>query len=184
MQKTMKIEDWKRIRPFEYFMTPLLKAITKVRDTLLKMHKDGHLRIKYVVEDNTELQNQIIAMVKQDNQVQWLVGDELKQDQFKFLYDTIKIIYDSALREKYISDDENVRDLVIPMLVAYRSIMFMRNIQLRKADEAKKAREKEEREGLPKKKVEEEKEGHIPTNEQIIEQRMNNEAGGSSLSYQ
>ena len=99
------------------------------------------------------------------------------------MYDTIKIIYDSALREKYISEDENVRDLVIPMLVAYRSIMFMRNIQLRKADEAKKALEKAEREGLPIKKAEEEKDGGVPTNEQIIEQRLNNEAGGSSLSY-
>ena len=69
------------------------------------------------------------------------------------------------------------------MLVAYRSIMFMRNIQLRKATEAKKAQEKAERDGVPLKKAEEEKEGGVPTNEQIIEQRLNNE-GGSSLSYQ
>jgi hypothetical protein len=36
-------------------------------------------------------------MVKQDGTAQWLVGDELKQDQFRFFYDTTKIIYDSAV---------------------------------------------------------------------------------------
>jgi hypothetical protein len=39
-------------------------------------------------------------MVKQDGTAQWLLGNELKQDQFKFMYDTTKIIYDSALQGK------------------------------------------------------------------------------------
>ena len=39
-------------------------------------------------------------MVKRDQLAQWLVGDHLKQDQFKFFYDTAKIIYDSSLRDK------------------------------------------------------------------------------------
>jgi hypothetical protein len=36
-------------------------------------------------------------MVKKDLTAQWLVGDELKQDQFRFFYDTTKIVFDSAL---------------------------------------------------------------------------------------
>jgi len=55
MIKTLKIEDWNNIKPFWYFLTPLLQSINVVRATLAKMHKDGHLHIKYIVEDNTGL---------------------------------------------------------------------------------------------------------------------------------
>ena len=50
MMNTLKIHDWKNIRPFDYYLTPMDNAITKVRTSLLKMHKDGHLFIKYVIE--------------------------------------------------------------------------------------------------------------------------------------
>lgn len=52
MIKTLKIENWRGIRPFEFYLTPLHQKITTVRNTLLKMHKDGHLRIKYIIENN------------------------------------------------------------------------------------------------------------------------------------
>jgi hypothetical protein len=41
-------------------------------------------------------------MVKKDNIAQLLMGDELKQDQLAFLYDTMKIIYDSALQKRLV----------------------------------------------------------------------------------
>jgi hypothetical protein len=42
------------------------------------MHDVGHLLIKYIVEDNTDLQDFMTDLVKKDLLVQWLVGDELK----------------------------------------------------------------------------------------------------------
>jgi hypothetical protein len=62
-------------------------------------------------------------MVKKDLVAQWLMGDELKQDQFKFFYDTVKIIYDCALREKLLAADPEVINYVIPKLIAYRALM-------------------------------------------------------------
>ena len=44
------------------------------------MHKDGPLRIKYIIEDNEELLEQTKVMVKSDRTAQWLMGDDLKQD--------------------------------------------------------------------------------------------------------
>jgi hypothetical protein len=44
------------------------------------MAKDGHLRIKYVIEENIELKEDTTAMNKQDYTVQTLIGDRLKQD--------------------------------------------------------------------------------------------------------
>ncbi len=77
-------------------------------------------------------------MVKRDYLAQWLVGDHLKQDQFKFFFDTTKIIYDSALRDKLLSSDDTVLNSVLPKLIAYKAVLAIRDIQLRKADEAKK----------------------------------------------
>ena len=42
------------------------------------MEKEGVLYIKYIVENNTELQEEVIEMVRKDFISQWLMGDELK----------------------------------------------------------------------------------------------------------
>ena len=67
-------------------------------------------------------------MVKHDGVVQWLMADELKQDQFQFMYDTVKVLYDSAVRDKLLANDANTLDAVIPKLLAYRSVMVIRDI--------------------------------------------------------
>jgi hypothetical protein len=117
------------------------------------MEKDGHLLIKYIIENNKQLQLDTIDMVKQDGTSQWLVGDELKQDQFRFFYDTSKIIYDSALQGKLLSADQTVLESILPKLVAFRSVMSIRNIQLRKAAEFRKIKEKAEMNGIPAEKI-------------------------------
>ena len=86
-------------------------------------------------------------MIKWDGVVQWLVSDVLKQDQFNFLFETIQVIYNSPARDKLLAMDKNVLDNVISKLLAYRSVMVIRNIQLKQAEEKAKLREKMEREG-------------------------------------
>ena len=78
MIKTLKIAHWKEVKPFAYYLHPLNDSVTKMRARLLKMDALGHLRRKYKIEGNTELQNEVKDMVKKDLIVQWLVGDELK----------------------------------------------------------------------------------------------------------
>lgn len=80
MLKTLKIKDWRIIKPFSFYLTPLEDSIKVVRTSLIKMHKDGPLFMKYIIELNEELLSQTKDMVKKDNNAQWLVGDELKQD--------------------------------------------------------------------------------------------------------
>ena len=128
LMKTLKIHDWKNIVPFRTYLHPLLNNLVSTREELLQMNKRGHLLIKYIVEDNKELQTRMKGLVNCDNTVQWLLGDELKQDQFKFLYDTINIIYESALRDRLLNTDQRIIDSVIPKLTAYRSIMRIRDI--------------------------------------------------------
>lgn len=180
MLKVLKIDNWKTIKPFNHYLTPLEDSIKVVRTTLLKMHKGGPLFIKYIVENNTELQKETITMVKADWLAQWLVGDELKQDQFKFFYDTTKIIYDSALRDKMIEANPAIMDTVLPKLVAFKSIMRIRDIQLRKADEAKKAKEKAEMSGKPVAAAEEEKDPSKMTEAEIYQMQMDHKKDGGT----
>lgn len=56
------------------------------------------------------------------------MGDTLKQDQFRFLYECLKIIYDGALREKLLAEDKAIIETVMPELVAFKSLMALRNI--------------------------------------------------------
>jgi hypothetical protein len=55
-------------------------------------------------------------MVKKDNIVQWLAGDQLKRDQLIFLYEMHKITCSSALKDYYLSFNANKRimEVVVP----------------------------------------------------------------------
>jgi hypothetical protein len=66
MLKTLKIENWDKIVPFKQYLDPLDKALTTVRNRLLKMEKEGILYVKYIIENNTELHDECIEMVKKD----------------------------------------------------------------------------------------------------------------------
>jgi hypothetical protein len=116
MLEILKTKDWRNIPPFEYYLTPLQAALDKVIAELLRMQKEGPLRSRYYIELNEDLQNFVIEMVRIDGICQWLIGDELKQDQFKFIYHVHKTVYDCALKDFYLNPKSNTKILetVIP----------------------------------------------------------------------
>lgn len=54
----------------------------------------------------------------------------------------MKIVYDSALKEKLLAGDKVLIESVVPKLVAFKSLMAMREVQHKKAEEMKKVKEK------------------------------------------
>lgn len=142
MINTLKLHNWKEIVPYEFYLTPLDNALKKVRMELVRMEKAGPLRCKYIIEQNKDLMDFTLTMVKKDLLAQWLVGDSLKQDQFLFFYESLKIAYDSAVKEKMLTTDKVVFESVLPKIVAFKSLMAMRNIQLKKAEEMAKVKAK------------------------------------------
>jgi len=130
MLHVLKTEDWRKTPPLAFYFMPLHLAIVDVRKHLLHMNELGILRCKYIIEHNEELQKKTMHMVKMDLTAQWLAGDELKQDQFKFMYKVIKIIYDSALKDFLLADNKEVIEIVIPNLVAYHALLNIRRIRL------------------------------------------------------
>jgi hypothetical protein len=69
MLKTMKIEDWQNIRPFEFYMSEMAHKIKLVREELLEMQRLGHLRCKYIIEANHTMAKLMEDMVKCDNKI-------------------------------------------------------------------------------------------------------------------
>ena len=128
MIETLKIHNWRNIPPYNFYLTPLHNDLEKVRGELADMHKKGPLFMAYIIENNKDLRDKINDMLKSDQKAQLLVGNTLKQDQFKFLYDTMKIIYDSVLRVQLINGDDKLKNEVLPALVAYKSVLHIRNI--------------------------------------------------------
>lgn len=128
MIETLKIPNWRNIPPYNFYLTPLHNDLEKVRGELADMHKKGPLFMAYIIENNKDLRDKINDMLKSDQKAQLLVGNTLKQDQFKFLYDTMKIIYDSVLRVQLINGDDKLKNEVLPALVAYKSVLHIRNI--------------------------------------------------------
>jgi len=69
MLKTMKIKNWRNIRPFEFYMSEMDDKIKKVRTELLTMHKLGHLRCKYIIEQNLTMAKLMESMVTCDRKI-------------------------------------------------------------------------------------------------------------------
>lgn len=59
MLKTLKMENgrWAEVVPFEFYLSPLKDALMKVRGKLIAMEKAGPLFCKYIIEQNSELQD-------------------------------------------------------------------------------------------------------------------------------
>ena len=99
-----------------------------MRQELLEMRTRGKLRIAYVIEFNEKLKTLMSAMLKKDLKAQYLMGDALKQDAFRFFYDSCNIIFESALVTRLLSNDEKLLNDVIPMLIAFRSVLHISKI--------------------------------------------------------
>lgn len=63
------------------------------------------------------------------------------------MYKVIKVIYDCALKDSLLNEEIRVIETVIPNLVAYYSILNIKNINDTKLSEKKKLDEKAERDG-------------------------------------
>lgn len=135
MLEVLKTKDWKEIHPFAFYLQPLRDALDDVIKELLRMQKAGPLRNHYILEKNTDLMDKIVTMVKLDNTAQWLMGDELKRDQLRFIYGVHKTIYDSALKDTYLNPKTNelAMKTVVPALTGYRAMINIRDIDDAKA---------------------------------------------------
>eukprot|EP00349_Pseudokeronopsis_sp_Brazil_P000467 CAMPEP_0202965012 /NCGR_PEP_ID=MMETSP1396-20130829/9133_1 /ASSEMBLY_ACC=CAM_ASM_000872 /TAXON_ID= /ORGANISM="Pseudokeronopsis sp., Strain Brazil" /LENGTH=206 /DNA_ID=CAMNT_0049687593 /DNA_START=992 /DNA_END=1612 /DNA_ORIENTATION=- len=94
----------------------------------------------------------------------------------------MKIVFDTALRDYMLQEDQKILETVIPNLAAYHAFLKMKGIFEQKIRERKKEIEKMEREG---KKVtfQKEEEEKVLTEEQIMNRRIDEKMNSSNMSY-
>lgn len=140
----LKTDDWQNIKPYHFYLETLNDNLKKVIEELLQMRKAGVLRARYSMPLNGDMKALIFNMVESDKVVQWLMGDKLKQDQFRFLYEVCKVIFDTCLKDVMIDDKSNqlVLEQVIPPLCSF---MTMKNILRIQKDQAADEKADEER---------------------------------------
>jgi len=146
-----EIENWEQIPPFKFYFDPFMKAYDDLVAELRNMWKLGPLRNSYYVERNTEMSTKIMELVRQFTIVKELAGDELKRDQFKFVYKVHDLVYNSALKDIYLNTKQNqmVMQTVIPEMTIFKAMLHIRDVDDKKAADAeKKQKKKEEREAL------------------------------------
>ena len=78
------------------------------------MKKDGIDHIKYPLANNEHLQALTIEMVNKDEKCEWILGNDLKIDQIKFLYEVVKQIYESPFKNELLNKDKTIIEVVIP----------------------------------------------------------------------
>lgn len=128
MLNLLKLDDWEDNVPMAFYLTPLKVSIKLMRDELLHMRKLGANRCKYYIEENQPMHELIIKMVKNDVTAQWLMGDSIKNDQLCFMYNVIRIIFMSPLKNKLINKDKDLIDSVIPKLACFKALLVIRDI--------------------------------------------------------
>lgn len=145
MLDTLKVENWRGIKPFKFYFKPLETKLNASIKELLDMNKRGRLQVRYAVTLNENMHETICATIAEDVKVQWLAATPLKRDQFKFLYETQDILYQCALRTEFLAIPfDNADDLekdrvfmkVIPELTVLRALLRIRDIDDKKKADA------------------------------------------------
>mmetsp|Transcript_46190 Transcript_46190/g.61151 ORF Transcript_46190/g.61151 Transcript_46190/m.61151 type:complete len:529 (+) Transcript_46190:35-1621(+) len=147
----LELEGWEEVPPLRFYFEPLQKAYRELVKVLRDMHKAGPLHCSYYVERNLAMTKKIYELVRQYNIVGILAGDELKRDQFKFIYKIHDMVYSCALKDYYLTSAPNsvVRETVIPELTVFFTMLHVRDIDDKKrSDDLKKKKKAEERAAL------------------------------------
>ena len=148
MLERMEIANWPEIRSFEFYLSQLKAKYTAFRDVLKVMCKQGKIRWYYDLWRNDEFLNALKDLIDIDLKCEVIIGDSLKRDQLQFLYESARAFYDSPARNKLFAQDESfkedaefIRLELIPRLTTFRTLCYMRDLDVRK----KRAREEEDR---------------------------------------
>ena len=137
----LQLPDWKDCPPFRFYLTPMQDAFDELIDECKRLFKLGALRMSYYVHRNEIMVTKIIKLVKQYNIVKELIGDDLKRDQFKTMYNVHEKVYNCALKDFYLNKLKNaaVFEKVIPELTVLQAMTTIRQIDdTKKEDEIKK----------------------------------------------
>jgi len=112
--ENLKLPDVDRITPLKFYVRELKMKIAEMKKDLYNMKINGISRIKIPVSANKEFIDKVKLIYNDHIVVDRLIGDKLRYDQYIFLYDCIKFLYDSSVRDILMNRDELFKEDILP----------------------------------------------------------------------
>ena len=94
------IPNWRNIPQIKFYLDQLTTAIEIMKIKLYEMKLNGLSRILIPISYNTEIVEMIKKVYDLHNIIDRILGDKLLNEQYLFIYDQIKMIINSSLKEE------------------------------------------------------------------------------------
>jgi len=138
MFRNIEIPHAKELVPLKYYIDQLVKMISELRVQLYELKMNSMCRIKMPITANTEVVEKIKNIYLLHIIIDNLMGDRLKYDQYIFIYNSLRFIFDSTQRDYllHIKDDNFIKN-AIPKHVILNALIKMTNIVQKLREKAK-----------------------------------------------
>ncbi len=143
MFRNIEIPLGRELVPLKYYIDQLYQMIFDLRIKLYEMKLNSICRIKMPITANTDFIEKVKNIYNTHIIIENLMGDKLKYDQYIFIYNNIKFIYDSTQREVLLHvKDKSFLEDAIPKHVILQAIIHMTRIVEKLRERAKDLKEK------------------------------------------
>jgi len=128
----------KELVPLKFYVDQLVQMIFELRIKLYELKMNSMCRIKMPITQNTDIVERIKNIYNMHIIIENLMGDKLKYDQYIFIYNAIKFVFDSTQRDYllHLKDDTFIKD-AIPKHVILCALVRMTNIIEKLREKAK-----------------------------------------------
>jgi len=95
----------------QYFFEPLQNSYINVTKELNNMNEEGVNRIKIGTKENTTITDLINTMCKKEMIANFMAGTELKREQLVYWYESIKLIWETELKDSLKDEIGNIQSM-------------------------------------------------------------------------
>ena len=124
-----KIPKGREILQIEYYLGQLNKFIEELKLMSYEMKLNGLVRTLIPIQANTEYIAVLKKIYDMHNIIDRILGDKLLYDQYLFIYDMIKFIHDSSMKEDLeLYKTKKFMEQNVPRYIFYMSMVKSANI--------------------------------------------------------
>ena len=124
-----KIPHGREIVQIEYYLGQLHKYIEQLKVMSYEMKLNGLSRTLIPIQKNTEYIEVLKKIYDMHNIIDRILGDKLLYEQYLFIYDMIKFIHDSAMKEDLeVYKNKKFMEKNVPRYIFYMSMIKSANV--------------------------------------------------------
>lgn len=127
-----KIPHGREIVQIEYYLGQLHKFIEQLKVMSYEMKLNGLARTLIPIQKNTEYIEVLKKIYDMHNIIDRILGDKLLYDQYLFIYDMIKFIHESVMKEDLeVYKTEKFMEKSVPKYIFFMSMIKTANVYIK-----------------------------------------------------